>query len=604
MARIFLSPSFFLLLTLVASVAADPTDWVSVDYFGSTRNPYIGGQSSVKDAEKAVVRGADKAHKRGRKSVANERDVASPSGDRHDYLSWAPYHWPDCNWCGSGRGYYGGEPDNTTDPDAGDLPASNRPNYQTGDSWHDDTEEEGIETSSAHDEVMLASGRHRRMLRSRRHLDRPAVDDSPPTASLARTPDLALDRNTTETAYGLQASIQVAAKKPSKTDKTSKCTPSPTKEMAPSATWTTCPYKTRDGKVNPDVRKLNGPGAINDFSQMSIYDAMAFVITRSGGYVDSLVKSIQTFYIDDATRMNPHMEYGQVRRGPGKEGQQGSFAGILDGRGHIKTVNAIMLVKALHPKAWTNDIDKAVNQWMAEYTDWMTKSSLGKKALTRPNNHGTFFAAQLAATKLVIGDTNGARDVINHFFDNEFQDQISSSGEQPFEAVRTRPFHYRCFNLEGLIVLAKIAEEVGVDVWSKRSKRGATIQDAVDFTMRVDPKKEDVHQLVPLVVSVSRAYGDPQGRYAAFLSKSWSTYRSKPFWLYNQAPSQAKQSKRTVEYRRDDELPLVFGCPSIFDGDKEVELDLDLFVSCAQLKPFFEGTAGVLMLSDGTAPFQ
>lgn len=205
---------------------------------------------------------------------------------------------------------------------------------------------------------------------------------------------------------------------------------------------------------------------------MSIYDAMAFVITRSGGYVDSLVKSIQTFYIDDATRMNPHMEYGQVRRGPGKEGQQGSFAGILDGRGHIKTVNAILLVKALHPKAWTNDVNKAVNQWMAEYTDWMTKSGLGKKALTRPkcvhslrrryssnlscSNHGTFFAAQLAATKLVIGDKDGARDVINHFFDNEFQDQIARSGEQPFEAVRTRPFHYRCFNLEGLIVRSSL----------------------------------------------------------------------------------------------------------------------------------------------------
>lgn len=76
------------------------------------------------------------------------------------------------------------------------------------------------------------------MFRSRRHLDRRAVDDSSASASLAEAPDLAdslLHTSTSETVYGTQAPPQAAAKEPSKTDKTSKCTPSPTKEMAPSA---------------------------------------------------------------------------------------------------------------------------------------------------------------------------------------------------------------------------------------------------------------------------------------------------------------------------------------------------------------------------------
>lgn len=47
---------------------------------------------------------------------------------------------------------------------------------------------------------------------------------------------------------------------------------------------------------------------------------------------------------------------------------------------------------------------------------------------------------------------NGARAVLQSYFANQFQEQIIASGEQPLEAVRTRPFHYRCFNLEAIIV--------------------------------------------------------------------------------------------------------------------------------------------------------
>ena len=51
-----------------------------------------------------------------------------------------------------------------------------------------------------------------------------------------------------------------------------------------------------------------------------------------------------------------------------------------------------------------------------------------------------------------MGDYDAASGTVNKFMDKTFPDQIARSGEQPFEAVRTRPFHYRCFNLEALIV--------------------------------------------------------------------------------------------------------------------------------------------------------
>ena len=68
------------------------------------------------------------------------------------------------------------------------------------------------------------------------------------------------------------------------------------------------------------------------------------------------------------------------------------------------------------------------------------------------SNHYTFYVSQLAAAQIYIGDTNGATNTVKGYFNNQFKDQVAQSGEQPFEAVRTRPYHYRAFNLEAMIV--------------------------------------------------------------------------------------------------------------------------------------------------------
>lgn len=68
------------------------------------------------------------------------------------------------------------------------------------------------------------------------------------------------------------------------------------------------------------------------------------------------------------------------------------------------------------------------------------------------SNHYTFYVNQLAAAKLYLGDTEGAQNALKNYFGHQFKDQVAQSGEQPFEAVRTRPYHYRSFNLEAMIV--------------------------------------------------------------------------------------------------------------------------------------------------------
>ena len=67
---------------------------------------------------------------------------------------------------------------------------------------------------------------------------------------------------------------------------------------------------------------------------------------------------------------------------------------------------------------------------------------------------------------MYLGDIQGAQTVLQNYFNHQFRDQIAASGEQPFEAVRTRPFHYRCFNLEAMIVSDARGSSLGTQLMS------------------------------------------------------------------------------------------------------------------------------------------
>jgi len=68
------------------------------------------------------------------------------------------------------------------------------------------------------------------------------------------------------------------------------------------------------------------------------------------------------------------------------------------------------------------------------------------------SNHGSFYFNQIAALKIVVGNNTGAVEVLGEYFDGIYKNQINADGEQPLEAERTRPYHYRAYNLAAMLV--------------------------------------------------------------------------------------------------------------------------------------------------------
>ncbi|KAH8104323.1 alginate lyase-domain-containing protein [Phellopilus nigrolimitatus] len=399
-----------------------------------------------------------------------------------------------------------------------------------------------------------------------------------------------------------QATHQAPPSKTTAGGSDSDCTPSPSKSMPPSATWTTCNYVTKDGQLNPDVRLLNGVIAIVDVTQSVLWNVVASVLAGTSDTAQTAVQFMQDFFLDDKTGMHPRVAYGQVIRGPGQ--QVGEFLGVIDLRGMVKIANAIQIMRAAGTSAWTSTLDAQMVAWTQQYVKWLQSSSIGQTALSAPNNHGSFATNQLAAMNILDQNHDDAAAALNAYFKKQFQDQIAASGEQPFEAVRTRPYHYRCFNLEAMITNAKLGDQLGLNFWTAKSKHGATIKDALDFTLRQNPGKEDVSDIFPHVAAIAAAYGDADGKYAAFLKRADDSYLTASYYYYDQAaaltqaPSTGPKAKgksvtdSLAPTPTNSGLPFAtptipWACPAAFATTTQVQLDDSVYVTCDELKHLY-----------------
>jgi hypothetical protein len=183
---------------------------------------------------------------------------------------------------------------------------------------------------------------------------------------------------------------------------------------------------------------------------------------------------------------------------------------------------------------------------------------------------------------------------------------------------------------------AKLGDQLGMDIWSFKSKYGKTIQDALDFTIfQVQPGREEISEVFPHVVAVAAAYGDKDGKYASWLKQHAGDYQNQPFYFFDQpaaisrphgSTSTSNKGKSGKSRRSEEslEMPLVgpiprfwprhttellfpagleekesdevntaeqaaadFECPQVFKLVDQVEISDGIFVTCDEVKPFY-----------------
>lgn len=233
------------------------------------------------------------------------------------------------------------------------------------------------------------------------------------------------------------------------------------------------PYIRRDGETNPESKRDLDQPRVALMGERVRTLSLAYWLSGEERFAAGAACQLRTWFLDPATRMNPHLRFSQLVRGnPAERG-----SGIIDTRWFVEAVDAVALLRG--SAAWTAADEEGMRAWAATYLRWLRESPNGKHEQQARNNHGSWYATQTAALALLVGDTGyvrtaaeGAKPRIGW--------QVRPDGSQPVELERTRSLHYSGFNAEALSRLAEIALKVGVDLWGYTAPEGGSLRAALD----------------------------------------------------------------------------------------------------------------------------
>ncbi|HMA82575.1 MAG TPA: alginate lyase family protein, partial [Candidatus Binatia bacterium] len=235
------------------------------------------------------------------------------------------------------------------------------------------------------------------------------------------------------------------------------------------------PYVRRDGEVNPERDGMSDRKRLDDMIQTVTTLAAAYFFTDDERYAVRAAKLLRVWFVDDATKMNPHLRYAQAVPGH----NQGRAAGIIETHNLPELIDAVGLLKS--SPAWAKNDQVQLQNWFTAYLNWLIESPEGKAESKAQNNHGSWYDVQISSYAIFVGRDELAKHALGAFAAERIAGQIEPDGSQPRELARTQSWHYAIFNLEAMFDTATIGNRLGIDLWDYRSTDQRGIRKALDW---------------------------------------------------------------------------------------------------------------------------
>lgn len=247
------------------------------------------------------------------------------------------------------------------------------------------------------------------------------------------------------------------------------------------------PYIRKDGQSNPEIEKLDRY-PLSNFAKSIESLSLAYYLTSDEKYAQKAVENLRIWFINQETKMNPNMNYGQTI--PGVNNGMGRGEGILDTYSFFEMLDAVEILKK--SKTFTNEDQIVIKNWFKTYVNWLQTATVAAEERTAKNNHGTAFDVQLVRYAIFIGDQDLAKKIVNEFAENRLFKQIEADGAQPLELARTTGLGYATFNLTHFLDMAQMAKILDIDLIHKQSQDGRSILKAIDYLVQYVNKPKSV----------------------------------------------------------------------------------------------------------------
>jgi len=287
------------------------------------------------------------------------------------------------------------------------------------------------------------------------------------------------------------------------------------------------PYIRRDGLSNPDNFAAHRHAMIR-FSIHAGTLTSAYRLTSDKQYADAAIKHLRAWFVDEATRMNPDLQYAQAIKGVSK----GRGTGIID------TVHLIEVARGaqiLERAGLLNGHDLTeTKKWFADYVKWLTTSANGQEEMKAANNHGTCWVMQVAAFADFVGDKEQLAACRKRFREVLLPNQMAADGSFPQELRRTKPYGYSLFNADAMATICQILSTPSDNLWKYSTPDGRNMHAAVEFLYpyiqdkTTWPHEHDVAfwefwpARSPVLLFGGMAYSEPK------YSKLWKTLDANP----------------------------------------------------------------------------
>ena len=238
------------------------------------------------------------------------------------------------------------------------------------------------------------------------------------------------------------------------------------------------PYIRRDGKVNPNALiDSDSPRLVRLANALETL-ALAYYYTNNTKYAQRAVEMIQIWFINDTTKMNPHLKYAQGIPGT----VPGRALGILDGRHFVRILDSITLIENSNLLS-SKDLE-VIKQWVKDYQNWLLNGEYAYEESHHPNNHGTFYDYQVVGYALYLEQPKKAKELLTNAQYIRLGSHIGSKGQNFHELERTRPLHYSLFDLEAMIGLALYSDHYDdVNFWTFTINQ-TSLKKAIDYVVK------------------------------------------------------------------------------------------------------------------------
>jgi Alginate lyase len=234
------------------------------------------------------------------------------------------------------------------------------------------------------------------------------------------------------------------------------------------------PYIRRDGDRNPEINRITDHDNLGRLASEVSTLGLSYALTGRLEHAAHAARLVRVWFLDPATRMNPHLKFGQGIPGI----NDGRGIGIIETRGLPEMLDGVLLLAG--SPSWTAADESALQDWMRAYLKWLIESPHGQEEAKNGNNHETWYDVQVAGLALYTGQRDLARRTLEGAR-HRIARQIEPDGRQPRELERTRAWDYSEFNLRAFFDLADMGRHAGVDLWTYRTSDGRSLRQALDF---------------------------------------------------------------------------------------------------------------------------